>query len=114
MEWVVTYECQDCEETFDEVVNVDSGTPEMPCPKCKEMCGWVKLGGKPKSTRPFVNIAYPEHIRESLAMAVRPEDVPAAMKKYPGSTYNSRGHLIIHNRAEKLKRMKERNLIETN
>ena len=52
--------------------------------------------------------------RWSWAMAVNPENIPEAMKKYPGSQYNERGQLLVRNRSEKLRHMKMRGMEEYN
>jgi hypothetical protein len=50
--------------------------------------------------------------RRSLAMGIRPEDIPVAMKKWPGSRYDKDGALLISGRAEKKLRMKQRGFCE--
>lgn len=50
--------------------------------------------------------------RRSVAMGVRPEDIPNAMKKWPGSRYDKDGALLIASRREKKIRMKQRGYCE--
>ena len=53
-----------------------------------------------------------ENIRFSSTMGVNPDQIPAAIQRFPGSQYTKDGRLIIHNRKEKLQRVKERGYIE--
>jgi len=51
-----------------------------------------------------------ENIRWSWSLGINPDDpkqLAAAKKRHPGAEFNKRGQMKIHNRAEKLRRMKE-------
>lgn len=76
------------------------------CPKCK-----TRLVSREAI---WVNYRSPvcDKPRKSVAMGVRPEDIPKAMKKWPGSRYDKTGALEISGRAEKKVRMKQRGYIE--
>lgn len=55
---------------------------------------------------------FSEKEKRSRAMAVHPSQIPAAMKKWPGSTYCPKtGHLIMKGRTEQKKRLKERGYV---
>ena len=76
------------------------------CPKC----------GKRKLVR-LIGTGSPQimtgNVRYSWAMAVDPSQIDEAEKKYPGSKYRrDDGRLIVNGRIDKVKKMKERNLVE--
>lgn len=50
--------------------------------------------------------------RWSESMGVTPEQIPEAVKTFPGSTYDSTGRLLIKNRKHKLQEMKKRGYVE--
>jgi len=49
-----------------------------------------------------------DNIRHSEVLGVHPNQIPLARKIHPGAEFTEEGAMIIHNRQEKLKRMKER------
>jgi len=108
---VVSYVCE-CGSTGGEV----TGTFACRCLMCgKPIRAFSqKLG---KSRRKFdycgVDATMVENERWSWAMAVNPEDIPKAMKAYPGSEYApDTGQLRIKSRHHKLQEMKRRKLVE--
>lgn len=76
------------------------------CPKC-----WARLKSRPSEFENYSRKVC-DKARKSYAMSVRPEDVPNAMKKWPGSRYDKNGVLEISGRAEKKIRMKQRGFCE--
>lgn len=50
--------------------------------------------------------------RWSDAMGINPDQIPLAMKTFPGSEYNSEGQLKIKNRHHKKLEMKRRGYVE--
>ena len=50
--------------------------------------------------------------RYSNSMGVNPRQIPEAMRVYPGSEYTLDGRLIVNSRKDKLKKMKQRGLVE--
>jgi hypothetical protein len=61
----------------------------------------------------FVNIGFQENPRWSWAMAVNVEDIPKMQKQYPDRVYNlNTGQLLVKNRTEKKRLMKEHNMEE--
>lgn len=77
-----------------------------------------KLVGKGSENDPavskaeFVNIAYAENERWSESMGVPSNQVEQFRKHYPNSTYSDDGKLLIRNRPDKLRQMKERGFTE--
>ena len=53
-----------------------------------------------------------EHVRWSNSMGCNPRQIPEMMRRYPGSNYSPDGKLEIIGRKDKLKKMKERNVVE--
>jgi DNA-directed RNA polymerase subunit RPC12/RpoP len=98
------YRCYDCNKDVHEVATISKRSKTVACPGCNkqiEQChdnpNRCDGGDKP---------------RVSQAMAIRPEDIPVAMQKWPGSRYRDDGALHISGRTEKKIRMKQRNLVE--
>ena len=65
-----------------------------------------------KSERRTCNIdaTMRRNVRRSWALGINPTDpkeVAAARKRHPGAEFDRFGRMVIHNRVEKLKRMKE-------
>lgn len=65
-----------------------------------------------KSERRVCNVdaTMRRNVRHSWALAINPnnaEEVAAARKRHPGAEFDKFGRMVIHNRVEKLKRMKE-------
>jgi hypothetical protein len=54
-----------------------------------------------------------ENVRYSRSMGTRSDLIEQAKKAYPGSEYLPDGRLVIHNRHEKLLRMKQRGMEES-
>ena len=74
---------------------------------CEE-CG--KIAVESFARRPVTGNV--ETTRFSRAMGVAPHQIEAAMRRYPGSVYNKKGHLRIQGRTEKKVRMKQRDYVE--
>jgi hypothetical protein len=74
----------------------------IPCECGKEM------------VRTFGNVGtdIKDNVRYSSVMGVNPNKIAENMKKFPGSRYTPDGRLIIRNRKDKLRKLKQRNLVE--
>jgi hypothetical protein len=59
-----------------------------------------------------VNTDLVNNERYSEAMGVTEEQIPEAMRTFPGSEYDSTGRLLIRNRKHKLAEMKRRGYVE--
>lgn len=95
------YQC-DCEYCFEDFCRIKDRKSELKCPKCGKMARRDWTTNRPQK----------DNVRYSWSMAVNPDQIPAAMKAYPGSEYRPNGQLIIRNRREKLVRMKQRGMEE--
>ncbi len=61
----------------------------------------------------FTNIGFKDNPRWSWAMGANVKDIPKLMKKYPDRTYNPKtGQLLVKNRTEKKKLMREHGMEE--
>jgi len=76
------------------------------------MCDVCGLPARKTCIPTRVNTDMKRNVRYSSSMGVDPSQIRNAMKAWPGSTYTPDGRLIIHSRAEKKKRMKQRGYIE--
>ena len=92
--------------------------PEGPLSGCL-VCGKalraysIKVGKPPRPvTRCGVDALHVENERWSWSMGIAPEDIPKAMKMYPGSEYNAEGQLRVASRHDKIKKMRQRGLVE--
>lgn len=97
------YLCK-CGHTTEDICPYSEKQKDMTC----EECGAV--AEESFSRRPVTGNV--ETTRVSLAMGVHPDQIEAAMKKWPGSQYRGDGALKIQNRTEKKIRMKQRNYVE--
>lgn len=59
-----------------------------------------------------VNTDVGDHVRWSDSMGVNPEQIPLAVKTFPGSEYDHEGRLKIKNRKHKKLEMKRRGYVE--
>ena len=59
-----------------------------------------------------VNTDLVNNERYSESMGVTPEQIPEAMRTFPGSVYDSTGRLLIKNRRHKIQEMKRRGYAE--
>ena len=59
-----------------------------------------------------VNTDLTNNERYSNSMGVNPRQIPEAERLYPGSRYTPDGRLIVMSRKDKLRKIKQRNLIE--
>lgn len=97
------YKCVECGTESEDFALISNRKETVPCLKC----------GK-ESPRHFGSsqVGHKDNPRRSLAMGVHPSQIQAAMKKWPGSQYDSSGALLIANRAEKKLRMRQRGYTE--
>jgi len=78
------FKCLKCGKEFDEIHRMKDAPSEVKCE-----CGGVA---------------------RSWSLGINPDDpkqLAAAKKRHPGAEFNKRGQMKIHNRVEKLRRMKE-------
>jgi len=89
------------------------------CSKCKEPLRHYRIKYhkySPNSTlknKGGVDALMRDNERWSWSMGINPEDIPKAMKRFPNSEYHPvTGQLKVKNRADKIRQMKERGLVE--
>lgn len=100
------YTCEKCGEVVDLQFTMKDMPHTAPC-ECGGTMGRTFSSGN----APNLDV---EHVRYSLALGMNPEQIASgeAARIHPGAEFDSRGLMKIHNRAEKLKRIKERGLRE--
>lgn len=99
-----------CGLLFDDYVPMSRRNDAQHCPGCQGPSG-RDVEAELASTS-NIDETTKEHTRYSQSMGVNPEQIPAAMKAYPGSEYTPDGRLIIRSRQHKLKEMRRRNMEE--
>jgi len=83
--------------------SIRSERKQARCEKCKKKA--VRIVSLP-------NTDLKGNLRYSVSMGVDVSQIENAKKAWPGSEYDGQGRLIIHNRKEKLERMRQRNYCE--
>jgi len=104
----ITYRCSAC-DYVGHVVTQNKW--DRRCEGCGEIVKTHKIIFKkhhnPKRTN-YVDVMMDDRPRWSDAMGINPEQLPDFLKRYPDSTYDSEGRLLIKNRAHKIKEMSRR------
>lgn len=103
-----TYKCDKCDKVFDQIEEIRDRDKQQTC----ECGGKASRDVETELNNTSDISAMQSHERFSFAMGVNKRQIPQAMKKYPGSEYDSRGFLKIKSRKHKLFEMKRRGLIE--
>lgn len=104
------FECNSCHFRKD----LDIKTSISKCPECGRKCYRIVYKTKPQKEKDFVNISLNNNERWSTSMGVPAGQVEQFSKRFPNSTYSPDGRLLIKNRADKKRQMKERGFIEHN
>lgn len=102
---IYCYKCPDGHVTEDFCHKIGA-KPRIACDVCGKYAK-RNIGCEQKNTDCVYNERY------SDSMGVNPDQIPVAKKTFPGSEYLSDGRLIVESRSDKLKKMKERGLMET-
>jgi len=103
------YSCKDCGKTFSSMSSIAARNEpvECDCGSMAERDVEAELSPKQHGTKWIT-----ENERWSISMGVPPSQVDEFRKKYPNSTYDDRGRLLIKNRKDKLRQAKERDFVE--
>lgn len=88
---------------------VDDNTPDA-CPDCGYK--WYRLTFLKESGAKVNSRWGANHPRWSTSMGVPAGQVKQFRERFPGSTYSEDGRLLIRNRADKKRQMKERFMYE--
>ena len=94
------FKCRCCGKVFELIVPVGMGT--VNCFNCDGVA--EKIYSPPTAG----DATMIDNERFSDAMGINPNQLPAFMKQFPGSEYNSEGQLKIKNREHKKLEMKRR------
>jgi putative FmdB family regulatory protein len=101
------YKCEECGNFRD--FNTISGREKTQCPKCGKECS-RDVEYELNSGVSFKLVT--DNPRWSISMGVPPSQVEEFRKRFPKSTYDDRGRLLIKNRNHKLSEMKARGFVE--
>lgn len=103
---IYEYTCEKCGNTAEHSFSMKEMPHSIPCPCGKSMTRSFSAGNSPN-----LDVG---HVRYSLALGMDPAQIASgeANRVHPGAEFDSRGLMKIHNRAEKLRRIKERGLRE--
>lgn len=105
-----TYKCSKCKFIFDKYRPVSRRDKTVKCPEC---LGPASRSFVDEIKGSKVDALLKENERWSWSMGVNKQDIPAAMKKFPGSTYHPEtGQLLIKSRQHKLAELKRRGMEE--
>lgn len=101
---IYVYKCESG-HVSDEFMQKFTPPKTVVCPTCSKKAKRF-YGGE------TVNTDLVNNERYSDAMGVTEEQIPEAMRTFPGSEYDSTGRLLIKNRKHKLAEMKRRGYVE--
>lgn len=100
------YHCKRCISDF--IYSDDEDFPKR-CPSCDAVyctLHWQVVENNYDGVN--IDCTMKENLRYSNSLGVNPNQIPAARKIHPDAEFTSDGRMVIHNRHEKMKRLKER------
>lgn len=108
----VQFECRRC--SF--VKYYADENPPHKCPECGSKTYQLKFVKQEPKKEELINIdcTMQNRVRVSTSLGVAPNQIEAARKIHPGAEFTKDGDMIIHNRVEKKRRVKERGWQEYN
>lgn len=104
-----SYKCDRCGYIFDEHRPAARRNDAAKCPECLGPAG---RSFKETIKDSKIDATMKENERWSISMGVPPSQVNEFRRRFPTSTYDDRGRLLIKNREHKKAEMKRRNFIE--
>lgn len=108
----INFSCKNCD--FSE--HYLDGDAPMLCPTCSSKYYRLSYVKEETKNQPFVNIAFNENERLSWALGCDEADLPVMQKQHPGAEFRKAPgggyQMVIKNRTEKKRRMRERNFEE--
>lgn len=105
------YECTSCH--FKKEMELGKSLM-VNCPECGSKSCRVRYSPKNDIKSEFANICYDDNERWSIAMGVPAHQVDEFRRRFPNSTYRDDGALLVKNRPDKLRQIRERGFIEHN
>lgn len=104
---IYTYKCPQCGHFRS--WNMIEKRNSCQCPTCENTVDRdfeyeLNSGGGPEVVT--------DHPRWSVSMGVPVQQVEEFRKRYPGSTYDNQGRLLVKNRKDKLRQAEERGFVE--
>ena len=106
---IYKYRCKKCNNLFNIHCFVSERNKTKKC-----SCGNPAFRDVEEELKERGKLHNPEgdHPRWSWALAINPNQIKEAMKVHPDAVFNSKGQMLIKNRVEKLRRMKEAKMME--
>jgi putative FmdB family regulatory protein len=110
-----TYSCSQCGHTFDSLETISNRNQDIPCPLCGEPSP-RNVGAELSDCSDF-SATCGDHVRYSRSLGCVPKQLEEARRLHPGAEFvrlpgDKMYRMVIHNRNEKLQRMKERGMEE--
>lgn len=108
---ITRFECRACSYSSE---HIETGEAPNQCPDCESKWYRLRFCKEPKREAELVTIActMESRPRYSMALGVAPDQIEEARKIHPDAEFNKRGDMLIKNRADKKRRMKERGFVE--
>lgn len=100
--------CKHCKKTFRYMSTISERNSSVECECGSQANRDIEVELAPKSATKWVT----DNERWSLSMGVPAGQVEAFRKRFPNSTYDNNGRLLIKNRKDKLRQIKERDMVE--
>jgi len=104
------YKCSGCNENFDGFSTVACRNEPVACPNCGNL-GYRDVEYELQTCGNFDETTK-EHVRYSSSMGCNPKQIPEMERKYPGSRYTPDGRLEIIGRKDKLRKLRQRGMVE--
>jgi hypothetical protein len=104
-------QCEKCGKLFDyNVLPSQRNEPQV----CE--CGGIGHRNEEAEYAKPSSLDFEDHRRLSVSMGVTKEELEsgAAYQRFPGAEFTPDGYMVIHNRQEKLLRMKQAGMVEFN
>ena len=104
-----TYQCSTCSHVFDTMESISRRNNPQTCPKCEGL-GYrdVEHELQFNSRAKWVT----DNERWSVSMGVPLASLAEYRKQFPNSVYDNNGRLLIRDRKDKLRQMRERSMVE--
>ena len=103
------YQCSTCSHVFDTMESIGRRNNPQTCPKCEGL-GYrdVEHELQCNSRAKWVT----DNERWSVSMGVPLASLADYRKQFPNSVYDNNGRLLIRDRKDKLRQMRERSMVE--
>jgi len=105
---IYCYSCSKCGENFEVTAPMSESSKPRKCE-----CGGEAIRDiRAEQSQGNIDGLMVDNPRWSWALGINPNQIKDAMKTHPGAVFNERGQMLIKNRNDKLRRMKEAKMEE--